>query len=108
MAEKVLSIKSLSKNYKSIAAVDNISFDVERQMIFGLLGPNGSGKTTTLGMLMGVIRPSKGDYSWFENGQKDENRKRIGALLETPNFYPYLTAVQKGKASLLPTPYSIL
>lgn len=94
MAEKVLSIKSLSKNYKSIAAVDNISFDVERQMIFGLLGPNGSGKTTTLGMLMGVIRPSKGDYSWFENGQKDENRKRIGALLETPNFYPYLTAVQ--------------
>lgn len=72
----------------------DVSFDVERQMVFGLLGPNGSGKTTTLGMLMGVIRPSKGNFSWFDNGQKDENRKRIGSLLETPNFYPYLTAVQ--------------
>ena len=94
MAEKVLSIKGLSKNYKSFAAVSNVSFDVEQQMVFGLLGPNGSGKTTTLGMLMGVIRPSGGDFSWFNNGQNDENRKRIGSLLETPNFYPYLTAVQ--------------
>ena len=94
MAEKVLSITGLSKNYKSFPAVINVSFDVERQMVFGLLGPNGSGKTTTLGMLMGVIRPSKGDFSWFGNGQADENRRRIGALLETPNFYPYLTAWQ--------------
>lgn len=94
MGEKVLSIKSLSKNYKSFAAVNDVSFDVERQMVFGLLGPNGSGKTTTLGMLMGVIRPSGGDFSWFDNGQNDENRKRIGSLLETPNFYPYLTATQ--------------
>jgi ABC-2 type transport system ATP-binding protein len=94
VAEKVLSIRNLSKNYKSFPAVSNVSFDVERQMVFGLLGPNGSGKTTTLGMLMGVIRPSKGEFSWFDNGSKDENRKRIGALLETPNFYPYLTAVQ--------------
>lgn len=94
MAEKVLSIKGLSKNYKGFAAVSNVSFDVEQQMVFGLLGPNGSGKTTTLGMLMGVIRPSGGNFSWFNNGQKDENRKRIGSLLETPNFYPYLTAVQ--------------
>ena len=45
-------------------------------------------------MLLGVIRPSSGNFSWFENGQKDENRMRIGALLETPNFYPYMTAVQ--------------
>lgn len=94
VGEKVLSIKSLSKNYKSFAAVNDISFDVEQQMVFGLLGPNGSGKTTTLGMLMGVIRPSGGDFSWFNNGQNDENRKRIGSLLETPNFYPYLTATQ--------------
>ncbi len=94
VAEKVLSIKGLSKNYNDFAAVKNISFDVEQQMVFGLLGPNGSGKTTTLGMLMGVIRPSSGEFSWFNNGQKDENRKRIGSLLETPNFYPYLTAWQ--------------
>lgn len=94
VAEKVLSIKGLSKNYKSFAAVKNISFDVEQQMVFGILGPNGSGKTTTLGMLMGVIRPSSGEFSWFNNGQDDANRKRIGSLLETPNFYPYLSARQ--------------
>ncbi|MFK7787666.1 MAG: ABC transporter ATP-binding protein [Crocinitomicaceae bacterium] len=94
MAEKVLSIRGLSKNYKSFPAVKGVSFDVERQMVFGILGPNGSGKTTTLGMLMGVIRPSGGNFEWFNNGQKDENRKRIGSLLETPNFYPYLSAVQ--------------
>lgn len=94
MAEKVLSIKGLSKHYKDFAAVSSISFDVEQRMVFGLLGPNGSGKTTTLGMLMGVIRPSGGEFSWFNNGQDDANRKRIGSLLETPNFYPYLTAWQ--------------
>jgi ABC-2 type transport system ATP-binding protein len=63
-------------------------------MVYGLLGPNGSGKTTTLGMLLGVIRPTEGDFSWFGNGQEDVNRMKIGALLETPNFYPYLTAEQ--------------
>ena len=55
-------------------------------MIYGILGPNGSGKTTTLGMLLGVINPNQGTYSWFDNGTKDENRKRIGSLLETPIF----------------------
>ncbi|MFT5859056.1 MAG: ABC-type multidrug transport system ATPase subunit [Flavobacteriaceae bacterium] len=94
MAETILEINGLSKKYKKINAVSDLNLKVEKQMIFGLLGPNGSGKTTTLGMLMGVIRASGGSYSWFGNGEKDENRKRIGALLETPNFYPYLTAVQ--------------
>ena len=71
-----------------------MSLDVKERMVFGILGPNGSGKTTTLGMLLGVINPVSGSYSWFDNGTKDANRKRIGSLLETPNFYPYLTAVQ--------------
>jgi ABC-2 type transport system ATP-binding protein len=90
----ILEINQLSKNYKALKAVDQLSLKIEGGMIFGLLGPNGSGKTTTLGMLLGVIRPSSGSFSWFGNGQKDENRRRIGALLETPNFYPYLTAYQ--------------
>lgn len=94
MAEKVLSINMLTKKYKNFNAVNGVSFDVENGMIFGVLGPNGSGKTTTLGMLMGVILPTSGSFSWFGNGQADANRKRIGTLLETPNFYPYLTAWQ--------------
>jgi len=90
----ILEINGLSKNYKKIQAVDQLSLQIEEGMIFGLLGPNGSGKTTTLGMLLGVIRPTSGSFSWFGNGSVDENRKRIGSLLETPNFYPYLTAHQ--------------
>lgn len=73
-------------------ALDQLNLSVDRGMIFGILGPNGSGKTTTLGILLGVINASGGSFSWFGNGEKDENRTRIGALLETPNFYPYLSA----------------
>ena len=94
MAETILEINHLSKNYKDIKAVNKLSLKIEAQMVYGILGPNGSGKTTTLGMLLGVIRQSNGNFSWFDNGEKDENRKRIGALLETPNFYPYMTAQQ--------------
>ena len=94
MGNTVLKIDRLSKSYKTIKAVNDLSLDVKERMVFGILGPNGSGKTTTLGMLLGVINPGSGSYSWFDNGAKDANRKRIGSLLETPNFYPYLTAVQ--------------
>jgi len=94
LGNTVLKIDRLSKSYKTIKAVNDLSLDVKERMVFGILGPNGSGKTTTLGMLLGVINPGSGSYSWFDNGTKDANRKRIGSLLETPNFYPYLTAVQ--------------
>lgn len=94
MSEKILEIKALSKRYRKVKALDQLNLTVERGMIFGILGPNGSGKTTTLGILLGVINASGGTFSWFENGESDKNRRRIGALLETPNFYPYLNAVK--------------
>ena len=110
LSTTVLQIKNLSKQYKDVIALDNLSLEVKQGTVFGLLGPNGSGKTTTLGILLGVIRQNEGSYSWFENGDASENRRRIGALLETPNFYPYLTAVQnleivaKIKTVLTPAP----
>ena len=94
MSSIILQVNSLSKSYKDVKALDNLNLSVEQGTIFGLLGPNGSGKTTTLGILLGVIKQKSGDYSWFNNGNKTENRKKIGALLETPNFYPYLSAVR--------------
>lgn len=94
MSDIVLKIEGLSKNYKNVQALKGLSITVEAGMVFGILGPNGSGKTTTLGILLGVLNASSGSYSWFDNGSKDANRKRIGALLETPNFYPYLSAVK--------------
>lgn len=90
----ILKTEGLTKKYKDFKAVNALNIEIQPQMIYGLLGPNGSGKTTTLGMLLGVTRPSEGSFSWFQNDSHDSNRKRIGALLETPNFYPYMTAFQ--------------
>ena len=92
MSDIVLEVNNLSKSYKQVDAVKSLSFDIRKGNVYGLLGPNGSGKTTTLAMLMGILHPTQGSFSWFENGQKDNNRLRIGCLLETPNFYPYLNA----------------
>jgi len=91
----VLEINNLIKRYGSITAVNNLSLEVEEGNIFGILGPNGSGKTTTLGTILGIIKADSGTYSWFNGkyGDSDEARKHIGALLETPNFYPYLNAI---------------
>ncbi len=88
----VLSIDKLSKNYRSIKALDNVSFTVPSQTVFGILGPNGSGKTTLLGIIMDILKASSGTYNW--NGQQSTNevRKKIGTLLETPNFYHYMNA----------------
>ncbi len=92
--ETVLEIKNLSKHYGRIKAVDGLNLKVERGNVFGILGPNGSGKTTTLGMILSVINQTSGDFLWFGKASTKDTRKRIGAILEHPIFYPYLTAVQ--------------
>jgi ABC-2 type transport system ATP-binding protein len=89
----ILSIDKLSKNYGRLKAVDELSLTIEKGMSFGILGPNGSGKTTTLGMVLGITRTSGGTFEWFEGRYGDDYRRNLGALLETPNFYPYLNAV---------------
>ncbi len=90
--EIVLEVKGLTKTFKNVEAVKSLDLTIKKGEVYGLLGPNGSGKTTTLAMLLGILHPTKGTYSWFNNGDKNENRLRIGSLLETPNFYPYLNA----------------
>jgi len=68
-----------------------VNLEVKKGQVFGMLGPNGSGKTTTLGMLMGVINPTAGAFTWFGETPTNEVRKKIGAVLEHPIFYPYLS-----------------
>lgn len=97
MEKTILKTNKLTRTYGNVKALRSLSLEVQQGSIFGLLGPNGSGKTTTLGILLGINKADKGDFSWFGNGQKDENRMRIGAILETPNFYPYLSAKQNLK-----------
>lgn len=92
--ENILKINSLSKRFGRIQAVDKLDLEVTKGQIFGILGPNGSGKTTTLGMILEVIAPNSGSFEWFNNVKAVEARKNIGSILETPSFYPYLTAVQ--------------
>jgi ABC-2 type transport system ATP-binding protein len=88
----VLQITQLNKSYGRIQAVKDLSLQIEAGSVFGILGPNGSGKTTTLGMILGIILPDSGSYQWFDGRYGDKARLRVGALLETPNFYPYLSA----------------
>lgn len=94
MKDIVLSIQSLTKRYGSITAVNNLDLEIERGAVFGILGPNGSGKTTTLGVLLDVTCPDSGIFSWFGGRPQKEQRKRIGAILEVPLFYPYLSGRQ--------------
>ena len=90
----VLTVKNLAKNYGSLVALDGLDLTVESGQVFGLLGPNGSGKTTLLGILLDVLHPSGGSFTWFDGTEGNQVRKRIGAFVETPNFYPYLNADQ--------------
>ncbi len=90
--DNVVTTNGLTKHYGRIKAVDQLNFSVPVRSVFGILGPNGSGKTTTLGMLLDVINPTSGTYTWFGNPPGKTNRQKIGSILETPAFYPYLSA----------------
>ena len=106
--ETVLKIDSLSKHYGRVKAIDGLSLEVKKGNVFGILGPNGSGKTTTLGVILDVINQTSGTYSWFGEKPDKDIRKKIGAILEHPIFYPYLTAVQNLKivCDIKEVPYS--
>ena len=88
----ILSIENLSKNYGRIQALKSVSFIVPKGTVFGILGPNGSGKTTMLGIIMDILKPTGGTYKLFDEVPDETLRRKIGTFLETPNFYHYLSA----------------
>ena len=89
-----IEIKSLYKNYNEFEAVKNLNFEIETGTIIGLLGPNGCGKTTTIGMILGLIKPSKGEI--LINGKNVENEKNRIEALEKMNFIsPYVELPKK-------------
>lgn len=87
----VLSVQNLTKFYGPIKALNGVSFDVPQGSVFGILGPNGSGKTTLLGIVMDVLKQTSGSVQLFGKTPDAETRRHIGTLLETPNFYHYLS-----------------
>ncbi len=92
MNDFVIQTEALTKRYGHILAVDQLTLEVPRGRIFGLLGPNGSGKTTTIGMLLGLVRPTSGSFSLLGSQTSHaEALHRVGAIVEQPYFYPYLS-----------------
>jgi ABC-2 type transport system ATP-binding protein len=99
MNEFVVETHELTKRYGPILAVDRLSIQVPRGGVFGLLGPNGSGKTTIMSMLLGLVAPTSGTFRLLgheSNGGLQEALHDVGATAESPAFYPYLS----GRANL--------
>lgn len=90
----ILTVDNIHKNYGPIQALKGVSFSVPPGSVFGILGPNGSGKTTLLAIILDVIKQTSGSFKLFDEAPKHTHRQQIGTLLETPNFYHYLNAVQ--------------
>ncbi len=92
----VISTSRLTKVFGNLVAVNDLHLQVMRGDVFGFLGPNGSGKTTTIRMLLGLIRPTAGRAILFGMDtayQLPDILQRVGAIVETPVFYPYLSGL---------------
>jgi ABC-2 type transport system ATP-binding protein len=91
MKDIILETIELTKNYGKIRAINGLNLSIGKGEIFGILGPNGSGKTTTLSIITGAVYATSGVFNWFGKDGRLFDRRCLGVLLETPNFYPYLS-----------------
>lgn len=90
----VLRTIGLTKTFGTLVAVNDLELEVQRGDVFGFLGPNGSGKTTTIRMVLGLLRPTSGHIHLFGvDNSLSTNLFRLGALIEMPVFYPYLSGL---------------
>ena len=93
----IISVTNLSKKFKDITAVDGLSFTVNEGDVYGFLGQNGAGKSTTIRMLLSLIKPTGGDINIFDKNlftHRNEILKQTGAVIEKPDLYKYLSAYQ--------------
>jgi len=91
----VIKVQNISKHFGSLKAVDDLSFEVKTGQVFGFLGQNGSGKSTTIRMLLSLIHPTSGNIEIFgKRIEKDREAilEQVGAIIERPDLYPYLSA----------------
>lgn len=93
----VIKVQGLSKNFGALKAVDQLSFEVAAGQVYGFLGQNGSGKSTTIRMLLSLIHPSQGHIEIFGQSlthHRSAILEQVGAVIERPDSYPYLTAME--------------
>lgn len=97
MSNYIIETKNLTKSYGEQKSVNNLSINVRKGRIYGLLGRNGAGKTTTMKMLLGLTKPTSGKVEIFGQdiiGNEKSVLPRIGSLIESPGFYPNLTGTE--------------
>ncbi len=93
----VIQVKHLSKDFKEVKAVNDLSFTVEEGQVYGFLGQNGAGKSTTIRMLLTLIKPTSGEIEIFGLSllkHRKEILRQVGAIIERPDLYKYLTALE--------------
>src|SRR5215204_4811335 len=93
----IIDIENLSKQFTEVKAVDALSFSVSSGEVYGFLGQNGAGKSTTIRMMLTLIRPTSGSIANFGKNietHRNEILRQIGAIIEKPDLYKYLTALQ--------------
>ena len=88
--DPVVTVRSLTKRYGNVAAVEDLTFSLDRGTVTGFLGPNGAGKTTTLRLLLGLAEPTRGEAHLFGRRYRDidDPARRVGAVLESNDFHP--------------------
>ena len=99
MKENILETTNLSKQYGTQKAVNNVSVQVEKGAVYGLIGKNGAGKTTLMKMISGLANATEGEISLFGKSHESvtANQKRIGLLIESPGVYGNMTAFENLK-----------
>lgn len=103
----ILKVDSLSKSFGSIKALDKLSLTISKGEVVGILGPNGSGKTTFLSLILGIKTANSGYFSWFSEPQGNLVNSKLGSLLEVPYFYPYLSIEKNLKITALSRGYGL-
>ena len=90
----VIETKNLSKKFPNKLAVNKVNIHVEQGDIYGLIGKNGAGKTTSMKMILGTLFPTEGEILLFGNNNLAKERQRIGSLIEAPGLYKNCTATK--------------
>lgn len=95
--DMILKTTGLCKNFKGQMVVNNVALNIQRNSVYGLLGSNGAGKSTTLKMITGILKPTSGSIEFDGHPWQRSDLKQIGALIETPPLYGNLTAYENLK-----------